>query len=203
MGTQLRKWAWTREREMKNLRHATIGIVAGGLLSLGGVSVVTAQTDTTTRIDIGTVTQELNLNEATSRELAPLLERLNVVFGHQERHWQEGDEIWEEIAVTYDQIAETLSATELQEFHWLLQGTAAGTWDGRPMRGSMMGRGRVGATGGRGIAMRGGRGPCGRGMYMRGGSGYAGQGVPMRGTRGYAGRGARPGWRFDDIDPNN
>ena len=185
---------------MRNLKQTTISVVVGGLLSLGSVSVVNAQTDTTRRIDIGTVTQELNLNETTSRQLAPLLARLNVVFEHQERHWQEGDEIWEEIAATYDQIAETLSATELQEFHWLLQGAAIGTWDGRPMGGYMMGGGRWGARGGRGYAMRGGRGPCGRGMYMRGGRGFVGQRTPMRG---YTGWRTRPGWRPNDIDPNN
>ena len=186
---------------MKNLRQTTVGIVAGGLLSLGSVSVVNAQTATTPRIDIGTLTQELQLNEARSRELAPLFERLSAVYEHQDRHWQEGDELWAEIAATFDEIAETLSPAELQQFQWLMQGTAVGTWDGYPTGGYMMGGGRWGGFGGgRGVAMRGGRANFGRGMYMRGGRGFAGQRMP---ARGYAGWRTRPGWPPDDIDPNN
>lgn len=185
---------------MKNVKNATVSVVASGLLSLGSVSFVTAQADTAMSLDVDVVAQELALTEQTARELAPLLERLNVVLDHQQEHWQEGDEIWADIAATYDQIAETLSPTQLRQFYWLMQGTAVGTWDGRPTRGYMPGRGRAGAIGGRGMAMRGGRGPWGRGMYMRGGRGFAGQGTPMRG---YAGRRTRPGWPPDDIDPNN
>jgi len=184
---------------MTRLRDLTMGVVTGGLMSLGNMGLTVAQTDTTMRLDIGTVAQEMNLNEATSRELAPLLERLSVVLAHQERHWQEGDEVWEEIAATYDQIAATLSPTELQEFDWLFQGTAVGPWAGSPMGGYMMGGGRWGARGGRGL-MRGGRGHFGRGMYMRGGRGFAGQRTPMRG---YAGWRTRPGWPPEDTDLNN
>ena len=186
---------------MTNLRGLTMGVVAGGLMSLGNMGIAVAQTDAVPRPQIDAVAQELQLSDETRRELAPLLERLNGVFEHQQKHWREGDEIWEELAVTYDQIAETLSATELSEFYWLMQETGVDPWFDRPMRGyTMGGRGRMGGAmyGGPGTGW--GRGPCGRGMYMRGMRGYAGQRTPMRG---YAGRGTRPGWRPNDINPNN
>lgn len=179
---------------MRNLRNAAIGAAVGGLLSVGTVSVVTAQADSTPRLDIGTVAQELELSEETQRELAPLLERLNGVFARRQEHFRQGDEIQEEIANTYDQIAETLSAAELREFHWLLRETAVGPRAGRPMGRYMTGNGMWGPDN-RGPAMRGGRGNFGRGMPMRGTRGYRDQRMPMRGVR--------PGWRFDDFDPNS
>ena len=185
---------------MNNLKHTTVCVVAGGLLSLGSVSFATAQTDSAMSLDIGVVAQELALTEETARELAPLLERLSLVFDHQEEHWQEGDEIWADIAATYDQVAETLTPTQLRQFYWLMQGTAVDTWDGRPMGRLGRGGGRMGGAGYGGQVMRGGRGPCGRGMYGRGVRGYAGQRTAVRG---YAGRRTPPRWRPNDINPNN
>ena len=169
---------------MTNLKNATVSVVAGGLLSLGGISFATAQTDTTARLEIGMVAQELELSAEKTRELAPLLETLNEVFERRQAHFQQGDAIQEDITAAYDQIAETLSATELRDFHWMLRETAVGARAGRPMGGNMMG----------------GRGDFRRGAPMRGGRGYSDQRMPMHGTRR---RGARPGWRFDDIDPKN
>ena len=180
---------------MKNLKNTTVCVVAGGLLSLGSVSFATAQTDTTARLEIGTVAQELELTEEKTRELTPLLETLNDVFERRQEHFEQGDAIQDDLASAYDQIAETLSATELRDFHWMMRETAVGPWAGRRMGGNMMG--------GRGSAQRGGRGDFRRGARMRDGRGYSDRRMPMRGARGSTGRGASPGWRFDDIDPRN
>jgi hypothetical protein len=188
---------------MEHLKRTTFCVVAGGLLSLGGVSLATAQTDTTERLEIGTVAQELELTGEKARELAPLLETLNDVFERRQEHFEQGDVIQENLAEAYDQIAETLSATELREFHWMLRESAVGPRAGRRTGGYMMGGREGGVRGGRGFAQRGGRGDFRRGVPMRDGRGYSDRRRPMRGTPGFAGRGARPGWRFDDIDPSN
>ena len=180
---------------IEQLKRTTVCVVAGGLLSLGGVSLATAQTDTTERLEIGTVAQELELTGEKARELAPLLETLNDVFERRQEHFEQGDVIQENLAEAYDQIAETLSATELREFHWMLRETAVGPRAGHRTGGYMMGD-RAGG-------MRGGRGFARRGVPMRDGRGYSDRRMPMRGTRGVAGRPARPGWRFDNIDPSN
>lgn len=179
---------------MKSLKKTTVGAVAGGLLALGSVSFATAQTDGTARLEIGTVAEELELSEAKSRELAPLLETLNEVFERRQEHFQQGDAIQRDLTDTYDQIAETLSATELREFHWMLRETAIGPRAARRPVGYMMG--------GRGFVRGGGRGNFGPGTPMRDGRGFYDYRRPIRGARGFAGRGARPGWRFDDINPN-
>ena len=89
----------------------------------------------------------------------------------------------------------TNNAAELREFHWMLRETAVGPRADRRMGGYMMG--------GRGYATRDGRGNFLRGRPMRSGRGFADRRTQMRGTRGFAGRGIRPGWRPNDIDPNN
>jgi len=188
---------------MRKMRHATVGVVAGGLLTLGNIGAATAQTEDVRRLEIGTVAEELSLNEQTARELAPLLESLNDAFDRREEHFRQGDAIFEDVADTYDQIAETLSATQLREFIWLMRENAVGLGAGRAMGGYMMGGRMGGAYGGRGFAMRGGRGSYGRGMPMRGARGYAGQRMPVRGARGYTRWDTRPGWPPNDIDPNN
>jgi hypothetical protein len=188
---------------MRNMRHATVGFVAGGLLSLGSIGAATAQTEDVQRLEIGAVAEELALDEQTASELAPLLETLNDVFERREEHFRQGDAIYDDLAEAYDQIAETLSATQLREFHWLLRENAVGLGARRQLGGYMMGGRLGGAFGGKGFAMRGGRGNYGRGIPMRGARGYAGQRMPLRGTRGYDGWNVRPGWRYDDSLPNN
>ena len=200
---------------MRNLKQTTVGVVAGGLLSLGSISFAAAQADAAQRIEIDSVTQRLNLSDEARGELAPLLQRLNVVFERRQEHWQQGDEIQEELAAAYDQIAATLSATELREFHWLLRETAVGSWAGRPMGPSAVQRGWWGPAG-RGVGMRGGRGyfrqgrpmrgmrgSFRRGVPMRGMSGNFRRGMPMRGTGRGAGWGYWPRVRPDSLEPGN
>ncbi len=187
---------------MRNRNQAIVGVFAGGLLSLGTLGFAYAQTDSLPRLDIVEVTQELDLSEETGRELSPLLDKLNAAFERREEHWRQADTLFDEIAETYDEIAETLSASELREFHLLLWETTVGLWAGRPMgRYYNDGRGRFGAYGGR--PMRGGRGGYCRGMPMRGMRWYDGQQPPMRGIRGTGRWDSRPGWRPDDNDPNS
>ena len=163
---------------MRNLKHATVGVFTGGLLTLVAVGYATAQVDSTERLDIGAVASELELDDETSRELSPMLDRLNAVIDRQQEHWQQGDQIRDEFADAYDQIAETLSARELREFHWLMRETAIGPRANRGM----------------GRAMMGGR----RGVRV-----YNGQRAPMRGMRGGRGWNNRPGWRPDGYDPKD
>jgi hypothetical protein len=170
--------------KMRNLKQLARGAVTGGLMSIGVLGMAAAQTDSTVRLDVNTVTDELGLNEQTSSELAPLLERLNVAFERREEHWRQGDEIFDEIANTYDEIAETLSATELREFHWLLRETAYGLRAGRPYGRYYDGR------------MRGLRD---RRPAFDGRRGFSGRGRPVRGMRGGMGWDTRPGWRPDDF----
>ena len=209
---------------MTKLKHGAVGIVAGGLLFLGNAGVATAQTTPAQPLDIGTVAEALGLNDQTSRELAPLLMELNAVLEHRQRHWGEGDEIYDEMMATYEKIATTLTPTQMEQFHWLLWNSAPEQWLGRARSRFLNTTGMLpGMYGGYGM-MRGGRGFAGRGMPMRGMRGYAGYGgygypgMPMRGMRGYgygypgmpmrgapgAGWGVRPGWPFDDdIDQRN
>jgi len=171
---------------MRNLKHATVGVFAGGLLTLVAAGHATAQVDSTERLDIGAVASELELDDETSRELSPMLDRLNAVIDRQQEHWQQGDQIRDEFADAYDQIAETLSASELREFHWLMRETAIGPRANRTMGRAMMG-GRRGS----------------RGNYGRGVRGYNGQRAQMRGMRGGRGWDNRPGWRPDGYDPKD
>jgi hypothetical protein len=184
---------------MRNLKHATVGVFAGGLLSFVTLGFATAQVDSTVRLDIGTVAQELELSEETSRQLAPLLDQLDAVLQRRQEHRQQADAIQEEFADTYEQIAETLSAAELRDFHLLLRETAIGPRAGRPM-GQFYRDGRMRGGANRWPAMRGGRGNFGRGTPMRGTRGYRGQREPMRGLRGCAAWDTRPGWRPNGFD---
>ncbi len=170
---------------MRNLKHATVGVFTGGLLSLGAVGYAAAQVDSTERLEIGAVAQELELDDETSRELSPMLDRLNAVIDRQQEHWQQGDQIRDEFTDAYDQIAETLSASELREFHWLMRETAIGP------RARGMGR-----------AMMGGRRGF-RGHYGRGVRGYNGQRAQMRGMRGGRRWDNRPGRHPDGYDPKD
>ena len=95
---------------------------------------------------------------------------------------------------------ETLSATELREFHWLLRSTAYGPRAAWPY-GRYYNDGRLRGFGNRWPAARGGRGGFGRGIPMRGARGYAGRGVPMRGMRGGLGWNTRPGRYPDGLEP--
>lgn len=165
---------------------------ARGYAGRGMIGRFATPADASVRLDIGEVTEELGLDEQTSRELAPLLERFNAALEMRQQHWQEGDEILEATADAYDQIAETLSATELREFYWLTRGTAVAPWSRGPVNQYM--------DGGR---MWGGRGFSGRGVPMRGTRGYAGRGIPMRGGRGGMGWNQRPGWRPDYDYPKD
>lgn len=187
---------------MKNLRKLALGTVTGGLMSIGLTAMVVAQTTTAPRIDVDFIAQEMNLSPERERELAPLLERLNAVLEQREQHWREGDEILQELDSTYDQIEQTLTATELRDFYWLMRGAAVGGWSDRPMNRYMTG-GR--AWGGYGLrqGMRGGRGYYGRGVPLRGTRGYAGRGIPMRGVRGGMGWNTPPGWIPDEYDPKD
>ncbi len=173
---------------MRNRNQAIVGVFAGGLLSLGTLGFAVAQTDSVPRLDIGVVTQELELTEETSRELSPLLDKLNAAFERREEHRRQADALHDEFAETYDEIAETLSASELRDFHWLLRETNVGARAGRPMgRYYNDGRGRGGAY---------------RGRAMRGGRGGFSRGAPMRGMSG-GGWDRRPRWRPNDIDPKD
>lgn len=187
---------------MANLRRLAVGAVAGGLMSIGIMGRATAQADSVARLDINAVAQELGLNEETSRELSPLLDRLNAALERRQEHWREGDEIFEEIADTHEEIAETLSATELREFHWLLRGTTYGPGAGRPY-GRFYSDGRMRRFADRWPAAGGTRGFGGGGRPMRGARGYVGRDVPMRGVRGGMGWSTRPGWRFDGSNPQD
>lgn len=187
---------------MTNLRKLAMGAVTGGLMSITIMGTATAQADSVVRLDINAVSQELELSEETSRELAPLLDRLNAAFERREEHWRESDEIFEEIADTHEEIARTLSATELREFHWLMRGAAYGPGVGRPY-GRFYNDGRMRAFSDRWPAVGGGRGYYGRARPMLGTRGYTGRGVPMRGVRRGAGWYNQPGWRPDGFDPKD
>lgn len=185
---------------MTNLRNVAMGVVTGGLMSLGNTGITVAQTDSLPRLDIGAVTQELELSEETSRELSPLLDKLNAGFERRAEHWRQGDAIRDEMADTYDEIVETLSASELRDFHWLLRETAVGPRATRPLgRFFYDGRMRDGAYGRR--AIRGRRGGFRRDMPMRGMRGYADPRPPEWGMRG--GGWNAPRWRPDDTDPQD
>ncbi len=187
---------------MTNLRKMAMGAVTGGLMSIGLTATAVAQTTTAPRIDVDAIAQEMNLSPERERQIVPLLERLNAVLEQREQHWREGDEIIQELDATYDQIAQTLTATELRDFYWLMRGAAATGWAGRPMNRSMTGGRAWGGCGWR-QGMRGGRGYYGRGAPLRGTRGYAGRGIPMRDARGGMGWNTPPGWVPDEYYPKD
>jgi len=159
---------------MLKMRKMAAGVLATGLFCFANTGPAAAQTDSLVSLDIDAVSEELELSDEARRELAPLLQQLNAVMERRQAHWEEGEEIWNDLDATYDAIARTLSATELREFHWMLLDATAAPWAGRPMY--RYNRGRAWGDGYRGRPM----------MRGRGGFGQRG--------RGYAGPSRRPRW---------
>jgi hypothetical protein len=179
----------------------TMGIAAAGLLALAGTGSAVAQRDTVPRLEIDSVARELDLSDATRSALTPLLERLNAAWERREAHVRQGEEIRDELAATYDRIAETLTAAELREFHLLVREAAHGAWAGRSQRGYFRGD-AIGGRVGRGGAIRGGRGYGSRGTPMRRMRDYPGARRPARGIGGLPGWGIRPGGGPASPEPN-
>ena len=149
-------------------------------------------------IDVDLVAQELNLSDERKSELTPVLNRLGAVLERRQEHWQKGDEILDDLDAAYEDIAGTLTSTELREFHWYTRTAITAPWSGGRMDRYVRG-GRMWDRSRWGPGMRGGRGYTGRGRSMRGGRGYGCRGVPMRDGRGGARWNTRPGWRPDGL----